>query len=85
MTSRFVTLSDYCVLEYMMTPLGDPAPQIVNSNFFFSKNANVDLLQIYNTDAYDNITKNSRGLSVVPIGGSKLIRVELTDIPIYKQ
>lgn len=85
MTSRFVTLSDYCVLEYMMTPLGDPAPQIVNSNFFFSKNANVDLLQIYNTDAYDNITKNSRGLSVVPIGGSKLIRVDLTDIPIYTQ
>lgn len=85
MTSRFVTLSDYCVLEFMMTPPGDPAPQIINSSFYLSKNSHVDLLQIYNTDAYTSITKNTRGLSVVPIGGSRLIRVDLTDIPIYTQ
>lgn len=85
MISRFVTLSDYCILEYMMTPPGDPAPQIVNSNYFFVKNSNVDLLQIYNTDAYTQITKNARGLSVVPIGSSRLVRVDLTDIPIYTQ
>ena len=85
MTSRFVTLSDYCVLEFMMTPPGDPAPQIINSNFFLSKNSNVDLLQVYNTDAYTSITKNARGLSVVPIGGSRLVRIDLTDIPIYTQ
>lgn len=85
MTSRFVTLSDYCVLEFMMTPAGDPTPQIINSNYYLVKNANVDLLQIYNTDAYAAITKNARGLSVVPIGGSRLVRVDLTDIPIYTQ
>lgn len=85
MASRFVTLSDYCILEFMMTPPGDPAPQIINSNYYLVKNANVDLLQIYNTDAYTNITKNTRGLSVVPIGSSRLVRVDLTDIPIYTQ
>ena len=83
MTSRFVTLSDYCILEYMLTPAGDPAPEIINTNYYFLENAHVDLFQIYNTDAYATVTKNSRGLSVVPVGGSKLIRVDLTDIPIY--
>jgi len=83
MTSRFVTLSDYCILEYMLTPAGDPAPEIINTNYYFLENAHVDLFQIYNTDAYTATTKNTRGLSVVPVGGSKLIRVDLTDIPIY--
>lgn len=85
MISRFVTLSDYCVLEYMMTPLGDPAPTIVNSQYYFVDNKNIDGYQIYNTDAYESITKNSRGLSVVAIGGSRLVRVDLTDLPIYTQ
>lgn len=83
MTSRFVTLSDYCILEYMLTPLGDASPQILNTNYYSVKNAHVDLFQIYNTDAYTSVTKNARGLSVVPIGGSKLVRVDLTDVPIY--
>ncbi len=83
MTSRFVTLSDYCILEYMLTPLGDASPQILNTNYYSVTNAHVDLFQIYNTDAYTSVTKNARGLSVVPIGGSKLVRVDLTDIPIY--
>lgn len=85
MTSRFVTLSDYCILEFMMTPPGDPAPQIINSDYYFVKNAHVDLFQIYNNDAYSAITKNTRGQSVVPIGSSRLVRVDLTDIPIYTQ
>lgn len=85
MTSRFVTLSDYCILEFMLTPAGEPIPEIINSNYYFVKNANVDLYQIYNTDDYSLITKNSRGLSIVPIGGSRLIKIDLTDIPIYTQ
>jgi hypothetical protein len=83
MTSRFVTLSDYCILEYMMTPLGDPAPNIVNSDYYFVKNTNVDLYQIYNIDADAAATKNARGSSVVPIGDSRLVRVDLTSNPIY--
>ena len=85
MISKFVTLTDYCVLEYMMTPLGDPAPEVVNSQYYFVDNKHVDGYQLYNTDAYTSITKNTRGLSVVAIGGSRLVRVDLTDIPIYTQ
>jgi len=83
MTSRFVTLSDYCILEYMMTPLGDPAPNIVNSDYYFVKNNNVDLYQIYNKDADAAATKNARASSVVPIGESRLVQVDLTSNPIY--
>ncbi len=83
MTSKFVTLSDYCILEFMMTPLGDPAPNIVNSDYYFVKNNNVDLYQIYNTDADAAATKNARASSVVPIGESRLVQVDLTSNPIY--
>ena len=83
MTSRFVTLSDYCILEYMMTPLGDPAPNIVNSDYYFVKNSNVDLYQIYNKDVDAAATKNARASSVVPIGESRLVQVDLTSNPIY--
>ena len=83
MISKFVTLSDYCILEYMMTPPGDPNPTIMNTQYYFVDNQNVDQYQLYNTDAYDQTTKNSRGLSVVPIGNSKLVRVDITDVPIY--
>lgn len=85
MISRFVTLSDYCILEFMLTPIGDASPEIISSEFFVSDNSHVDLFQIYNTEASIGTTKNTRGYSVVPIGGSKLIRVDLTDIPIYTQ
>lgn len=85
MISRFVTLSDYCVLEFMLTPIGDTSPEIINSEFFLCDNSNVDLFQIYNNEAALNKTKNTRGYSLVPIGGSRLVRVDLTDIPIYTQ
>ena len=68
-----------------MTPLGDPSPDIVNSQYYFVDNKHVDGYQLYNTDAYTSITKNTRGLSVVAIGGSRLVRVDLTDLPIYTQ
>lgn len=83
MASRFVTLSDYCVLEFKLTPVGDPSPEIINSSFFVNTNANVDLLQLYNTDSYTDVTKNTRDLSLIPIGGSKLIRSGISKVPIY--
>lgn len=85
MISKFVTLTDYCVLEYMMTPLGEASPEIINSQYYAVTNKNIDGYQIYNGDAYESITKNSRGLSVVAVGGSRLVRVDLTDVPIYTQ
>lgn len=85
MKSTFITLTDYCILEYMMTPLGYFAPEIINSNFFFVKNANLNMYQIYNTETALTQTHNTRGSSVVAIGGSKLVHVDLSVIPIYTQ
>lgn len=83
MISKFVTLTDYCVLEYMMTPLGYISAEILNTNFYSVKNDNLGIYQIYNTDAYTTLTRNTRGNSVVPIGGGRLIHIQLTDIPLY--
>jgi hypothetical protein len=85
MTSRFVALSDYCVLEFMLTPLGDPAPQILNTSFFLIKNQNVDAYQVFNTDSYTTVTRNTRDLSVIPIGGSRLIKDSIDKVPIYSE
>jgi hypothetical protein len=85
MNSKFINLTDYCVLEYKMTPLSYYAPEIINSDFFFVKNANLDLYQIYNDEASATTTRNTRGVSVVPIGGSRLIKVDITQVPIYTQ
>jgi hypothetical protein len=85
MNSSFVNLSDYCVLEYRSTPLGDPNPSILSSSYFLVDNKNVNALQIYNTDGYSDTTHNSRDLSVVSIGGSKAIYNDITLIPIYTQ
>ena len=85
MNSNFVNLSDYCVLEYRSTPLGDPNPSILSSDYFLVDNKNVNTLQIYNTDGYSDITHNSRDLSVVSVGGSKAVYNDITLIPIYTQ
>ena len=85
MNSSFVNLSDYCVLEYRSTPLGDPNPSILSSDYFLVDNKNVNTLQLYNTDGYSDITHNSRDLSVVSVGGSKAIYNDITLIPIYTQ
>ena len=85
MNSSFVNLSDYCVLEYRATPLGDANPTVLSSSYFLVDNKNVNTLQIYNTDGYSDETHNSRNLSVVSVGGSKVIYNDTTLIPIYTQ
>ena len=69
MNSTFVTLSNYCVLEYIAIPLGEVNPPILTSTFYFLDNKNVSGFQIFNTDGYETITHNSRGMSVVSQGG----------------
>lgn len=85
MISKFVALTDYCVLEYQMTPLGYVGANIINSNYYFVTNSNIGMNQIYNTDDFNKVTNNSRGYSVVPISGGRLIHIQLTDLPLYTQ
>lgn len=83
MNSSFVNLSNYCILEYRANPLGDPSPTVLTTDFYLVDNKNVNTAQIYNTDGFSETTHNSRNLSVVSLGGSKVIYVDTTLIPIY--
>jgi hypothetical protein len=72
MISTYVTLSDYCVLEFMAHPLGDPSPELVTSTFYKLSNTTMDLIQIYNDDGDFATTRNVKDITVAPIGGSRL-------------
>lgn len=83
MNSRFVNLTNYCVLEYRSVPLGDPNPDLMSLQYYFLENNNVGTVQIFTTDAYLDSTHNSRDLSVVAVGGGKLVSDDITKLPIY--
>jgi hypothetical protein len=83
MISRFVSLTDYCIVEYMATPLGEVSPTLLSSTFYKVNNEHTNSRQIYNTDGFRSTTRNSRDLSVVSIGGSKAIYLDATLVPIY--
>lgn len=72
MISTFVTLSDYCVVEFKQHPLGDPSPELITSEFYTLKNNHLGLLQVFNEDSYLQATRNVKDISVTPIGGSRL-------------
>lgn len=72
MISTFVTLSDYCVVEFKQHPLGDPSPELITSTFYTLKNNHLGLLQVFNEDSYLQTTRNIKDISVTPIGGSRL-------------
>lgn len=73
MISTFVTLSDYCVLEFKQHPLGDPSPELITSTFNTLKNNHLGLLQVFNTDAHLQATRNIKDISLTPVGGSRLV------------
>lgn len=85
MNSSFVSLSSYCLLEFRATPLNDLTPPMLSTEYYFVDNKNVDTYQIYNSDGDASLTHNSRNLSVVSVGGSKVIYVDTTLVPIYTQ
>ena len=79
--SRFVSLSTYCLVEYMAEPLG--SPNFLNDDVVLVDNANTNSKQIFNTDASLNITGNIRDLSVVGIGANKFAYADPEKIPDY--
>jgi len=84
MISTFVTLSNYCVLEFMAHPLGDPSPELITSTFYQLNNTHMELLQIYNDDGDLQKTANIKDLTVTPIGGSRLVLLDSDISPEYQ-
>lgn len=83
MNSSFASLSSYCLLEFRATPLSDLTPPMLSTEYYLVDNKNVDTYQIYNSDGDADLTNNSRNLSTVSVGGSKVIYIDTTLVPIY--
>ena len=80
-TSRFVSISSYCLVEYMAEPLG--SPNYLNDDIILIKNSITGNHQILNTDASFNTTKNIQDLTVVNIGNNKVAYTDSEKIPDY--
>ena len=79
--SRFISLSSYCVVEYMFEPLG--SLNFLTENFILLENSKSDINQIFNPDSSLSATKNIRDISVVPIGNNKFAYTDSEKIPNY--
>lgn len=84
MISNFVTLSDYCVLEYKQHPLGDSSPELISSTFYRLTNNHLGLLQVYNDDSDLSKTHNIKDITVAPIGNSRLVLLDSDIAPEYQ-
>lgn len=80
-TSRFVSLTDYCVVEYMSEELG--GLDLYSEDFYFVQNDHLDIHQILNDDSAFSTTKNIGDLTCVPIGKNKYIYLDSEAIPHY--
>lgn len=81
MTSRFISLTSYCLVEYMFEPLG--SLNFMTDDFVLLKNTNTELLQIFNTDASYSSTRNIQDVSVVPIGNNRFAYTDSEIVPNY--
>jgi hypothetical protein len=81
--SRFISLSQYCVVEYQFEPLG--SLNFSNDDFIFVKNTITGGHQIFNTDTSYNSTKNIQDLTVVPLSNNQYAYLDSEKIPNYLQ
>ena len=81
--SRFISLSQYCVVEYQFEPLG--SLNFINDNFILVKNNVTGGHQIFNTDASYNSTKNIQDLTVVPLSNNQYAYLDSEKLPDYLQ
>lgn len=80
-TSRFVSLSQYCVAEYMFDQLG--SIDFYTDDFILLENSTADIHQIVNDDSSYSSTKNIKDLTVTPIGQNTFVYLDSEKIPDY--
>ena len=79
--SRFVSLSSYCIVEYIFEPLG--SLNFLTEDFILLENTNSDSNQIFNVDGSFSNTRNIQDVSVTSIGGNKVVYLDSEKIPSY--
>lgn len=81
MESRFVSLTPYCLVEYMFEPLG--SLNYMTDDVVLLTNTETGLLQIINTDASVTTTRNIQDMTVVSVGNNKFAYTDSEIIPNY--
>lgn len=79
--SRFISISSYCLVEYMSEPLA--SPNFLTEDITLVQNSDTGLNQIYNSDGSYLKTKNIKDLSVASIGGNKFAYLDSEKSPNY--
>jgi len=79
--SRFISLTQYCVVEYMFDALGSTT--YYTDDFILFDNAHLGIHQIVNDDNSYGTTKNIRDLTAVPIGHNSFVYIDSEKYPNY--
>lgn len=79
--SRFISLSPYCLAEYIFEPLG--SLNYVTDDFILLENKHLNIHQIFNDDGSFSTTKNIKDLTVTPIGQNKYVYLDSEKYPNY--
>ena len=80
-TSRFVSLTPYCVVEYQFEPL--TSLNFYTDSFIFVENALTGGHQIFNTDASYSTIKNIQDLTAISIGNNSYAYLDSEKLPNY--
>lgn len=79
--SRFVALTDYCLIEYMLEPLG--SLDFIQDDFILVENEYLNNHQIFNNDGSYASTGNIQDVSAVPIDGGRYVYLDSEKVPDY--
>lgn len=79
--SRFISLTPYCVVEYMFDSLG--SLDFYTDDFILFSNSHLDIHQIVNDDNSYSTTKNIRDLTAVPINQNTYVYIDSEKFPNY--
>ena len=79
--SRFVNLTSYCIVEYMLEDLG--SLDYTNDGFKLLQNDHIDAHQIFNNDGSFTETRNIQDITVTSIDGNRYVYLDSEKVPNY--
>ena len=79
--SRFINLTDYCLVEYIFEPIG--SSNYLNDDIILLSNGHTNGYQLYNEDSSYTSTKNIKDVTAVPIGNNKVAYLDSEKYPNY--
>lgn len=86
MQSRFIKLTEYCLLEYQYESLSPSSPILITSPFYKLKTADNEIF-LYNPDSALYETGNIKDLTVIPLSenGGRFVYLDSENVPNYTE